>query len=430
MRIAVWHNLPSGGGKRALYYHVKGLIERGHQVEAWCPSTADQNFLPLSELIEEHVLPLEWPAAEARQLFPWTLRGYRAAIKNIEALDRHCQECAEEINRGEFDLLLANPCRFYRVTSIGRYVRIPKILYLQEPQRILYEALPQLPWLALPRPKDPRWRPQHLLRFAANLVDLQALRVQAREELSSASAYDSILVNSLYSRESLLRAYGLESKVCYLGVDTELFRPTGVPRENFVVGLGGVYAGKGVDRAIRAIGTIERGARPNLVWVGDFARLPYQTQVEKLAAAIGVDLAIKVSVSDQELVELLNRARLMVYTPRLEPFGLAPLEANACGTPVVAIAEGGVREAIVDGVNGLLVGSADPNAIGESILRLLEDPALACRMGEAARNHVVENWSWKVAVDRLENSLLRSCEKERGCEAACPGRPIEGGSLP
>ena len=59
MRIAVWHNLPSGGGKRALYYHVRGLVERGHSVEAWCPSTSDRNYLPLSELITEHVLPID-----------------------------------------------------------------------------------------------------------------------------------------------------------------------------------------------------------------------------------------------------------------------------------------------------------------------------------------------------------------------------------
>ena len=61
MRIAVWHNLPSGGGKRALYYHVRGLVERGHSVEAWCPSTSDRNYLPLSELITEHVVPIDIP---------------------------------------------------------------------------------------------------------------------------------------------------------------------------------------------------------------------------------------------------------------------------------------------------------------------------------------------------------------------------------
>ena len=60
VKIAIWHNLPSGGDKRALYYHVKGLVQRGHTVESWCPSTANQSYLPLSELITEHILPFPW----------------------------------------------------------------------------------------------------------------------------------------------------------------------------------------------------------------------------------------------------------------------------------------------------------------------------------------------------------------------------------
>ena len=61
MRIAVWHNLPSGGGKRALDYHVRGLVEKGHSVEAWCPSTNNRTYLPLSNLIREHLVPINIP---------------------------------------------------------------------------------------------------------------------------------------------------------------------------------------------------------------------------------------------------------------------------------------------------------------------------------------------------------------------------------
>lgn len=57
MRIAVWHNLPSGGGKRALHDHLRGLIARGHSIEAWCPSTADRSFLPLAEFLSVRARP-------------------------------------------------------------------------------------------------------------------------------------------------------------------------------------------------------------------------------------------------------------------------------------------------------------------------------------------------------------------------------------
>jgi hypothetical protein len=58
VRIAVWHNLPSGGGKRALVDQVAALQARGHHIESWCPPSADQDFLPLGQLIPEHVVPV------------------------------------------------------------------------------------------------------------------------------------------------------------------------------------------------------------------------------------------------------------------------------------------------------------------------------------------------------------------------------------
>ena len=58
LRVAIWHHLPSGGGKRALHDHVRGLVERRHTLEAWCPPTADRSFLALSGLVPEHELPL------------------------------------------------------------------------------------------------------------------------------------------------------------------------------------------------------------------------------------------------------------------------------------------------------------------------------------------------------------------------------------
>jgi glycosyltransferase involved in cell wall biosynthesis len=96
----------------------------------------------------------------------------------------------------------------------------------------------------------------------------------------------------------------------------------------------------------------------------------------------------------------------LLYAPRLEPFGLAPLEANACGVPVIAIAEGGVRETVVDQVNGLLVEN-NPGAMAEAIARLSSDPSLARKLGVKARHAVKENWDLNAAIDRLEQKLVQ-----------------------
>lgn len=109
MKIAVWHNLPSGGGKRALYHQVRGLSERGHTVESWCPPTADQTYLPLSEFVSEHIVPLDWQPKEATTYLDKVKADYFNVTDKIKAMDKHCQQCAQEINAGGFDLLLPIP---------------------------------------------------------------------------------------------------------------------------------------------------------------------------------------------------------------------------------------------------------------------------------------------------------------------------------
>ena len=410
MKIAVWHNLPSGGGKRSLYYHVKGLIEKGHTVESWCPSTTERTYLPLDDLITEHIVPFQWEPRSTKTVVGRVISNFYNVTDKIAAMDEHCRQCADEINAGDFDLLFVNPCTFFRTTSIGHYVKIPKLLYLQEPYRWLYEAMPRLPWLALADSSKPWWQSRsYISLFVKNLIEVQGLRVQAREELKNAQAFDLILVNSLFSRESVQRAYGLDSKVCYLGIDTNLFEPLHLPRENMVVGLGAIYSGKGLERSVRAIGTIQ-SERPSLVWIGNFADPNYLEEIEKLATSLGVNFIPKVRISDREIVVLLNQASVMIYTPILEPFGFAPLEANSCGTPVVAIAEGGVRESIKNGINGLLVNGDEPVEIGKAISSFLNNKELIDEMGKRARQHVLEQWSLEKAIERLEQYLLGSSE--------------------
>jgi glycosyltransferase involved in cell wall biosynthesis len=419
MKIAVWHNLPSGGGKRALYHHVKGLVERDHTLESWCPSSADQTFLPLNKLIKENIIPLDQPTKSRSNFISSFFSSYGKIIDTINIMDKHCQQCADAINRGGFDVLFANACMFFRTSAIARYVKIPTVIYLGEPYRWLYEALPRLPWLALPPHSKTWWvSPRYLRFFVHNLIEIQGFRVQAREELRNAQAFDLILVNSLFSRESIQRAYGLDSKVCYLGVDSNLFKPLGLYRENMVVGLGSIYNGKGLERAIQAISTIDKDSRPSLVWIGNFSDSNYRQKVEELALSLQVSFALKVGISDQELIILLNQASAMIYTSILEPFGLAPLEANACETPAVAIAEGGVRESIKDGINGFLVLDNDPSAIGKAISKILNDREMSSQMGKRARSYVLENWSLDCAIYRLEECLLNAIEVAKGKKSA------------
>jgi len=403
MRIAVWHNLPSGGGKRALYDHVRGLTARGHTVESWCPPTADKSYLPLAQLVPEHTVPLNW----SPKAFPLT-RAYGATLHHLKAIEDHCRSCGEEIGRRNFDLLFANSSSVVAVAPIARYLKIPAVIYLGEPCRMLYEAMPQLPWVALDRP-DSWGSPVYLKRRFGDALRVRGLRIQAREEVRNARAFASILVNSCFSRESVLRAYGLDARVCYLGINQHLFVNRHERRERLVAGVGTFAPHKNIDFVIRAVAELKE-PRPRLVWIGNDADAAYMDRLKMLAASTGVGFEPKVRVSDSELVSILNRAATMAYAPRLEPFGFAPLEANACGLPVIAVAEGGVRETIIHGVNGLQV-EHDPKAMAEAIQCLLDRPDYARELGANGCRMVAERWTVDSAADRLESRLLEAVHK-------------------
>jgi glycosyltransferase involved in cell wall biosynthesis len=421
LRIAVWYNLPSGGAKRALHDHVRGLVERGHDVEVFCPTTADPSYLPLSRYAKEHILPYERRplrgGGPGRLLNP-----YREVLAELRAMDDHCRLCAGEIEAGGFDLLFANNCSISATSPIGRHVGIPSVLYLQDPNRMLYEARPywdmtRLLWAAtkegasfytprggrngfIERLRRRKWE---FHQFAADLATAQGYRIRAREEALDAQAFDRVLCNSYFSRESLLRCYGVGARVCYLGIDEDAFRPSPA-KEPYVVGLGQVGYQKGVDAAIRALATIPRSSRPRLVWIGNSAR--NLDEFHALADSLGVAFEVRMMVTQEELVDLLGRAAVMIYAPQLEPFGYAPLEANSCGTPVVAAAEGGVRETIRTGVNGVLVEPADHVALGRAVAEYTQDLDRSRDDGARARRHVLEHWNLRLAIDRLEAHLI------------------------
>jgi glycosyltransferase involved in cell wall biosynthesis len=333
----------------------------------------------------------------------------------MAAMERACRRTAEEIHAGGFDVLLAGPCRLFGMPFLVRHLRVPSVVYLQEPNRYLYEAgllgEAPLPWIGTAR--GGVVREKRLGRFLADAVQWQVLRSMAREEWLNARACTALLVNSYYSREAVARSYGVDARVCPLGVDTERFRHLGLERGRFVAGLGSFDRIKGVDLAVRALALLPE-PRPPLVWIANSGDGAYREETARLAEELGVRLEVRMRVPEAELVETLNRAALLLYTSRLEPFGYAPLEANACGAPVVAAAEAGVRETVRDGVNGLLV-EREPAALAAAVRRLLDDPCLARRLGEQGERHVREEWSLERAIDRIE-AELRSA-------AARPGAP-------
>lgn len=406
MRIAIWHNLPSGGGKRALYNHVKALKERGHYLESWTTDLS-MDYLPLNELIIEHKVPISKKIDKALKIKSPILRNRQ----KIKVLKEHCEFCVREIERKEFDILFANSCVYTYMSYISLFSSIPTTIYLGEPYRQLYEAFPVNVW----RAPSYRFKIRNLNKFRRDFEVTYARRIQVREEIEAATSYDSILVNSLYSRESVLRAYGVDSRVCYLGIDNNKFKVSNYKKEPYVVGLGKISDSKSVDKAILAVSAIKKETRPVIKWISNGYNESYLDYLLKLAIENDVTFIPMIDLSDEELTEVLSTAAVMIYTPKLEPFGLAPLEANMCGTWVVAVSEGGVRESIENNINGTLFNSFDTLYFSQEIEKFINDLEFAIQKGKGARKHVLEKWSYISMGDNIENELLSLMKKPHIC---------------
>jgi glycosyltransferase involved in cell wall biosynthesis len=99
---------------------------------------------------------------------------------------------------------------------------------------------------------------------------------------------------------------------------------------------------------------------------------------------------------------LLRSADAVVCVPWYEPFGMVPLEAMACGRPVVAAAVGGLLDTVLDGTTGTLVPPHDPARLAVAVTELLDDDATRRRYGQAGARRAQSRYSWdRVAAETL-----------------------------
>jgi glycosyltransferase involved in cell wall biosynthesis len=106
-------------------------------------------------------------------------------------------------------------------------------------------------------------------------------------------------------------------------------------------------------------------------------------------------------VPHDEMPALLRSADAVVCSPWYEPFGIVPLEAMACGKPVVATAVGGMQDTVVDGVTGRLVPPRDPKALAAALSDLLADDDQRAAYGRAARGRVETHYTWTSIAERV-----------------------------
>ncbi len=233
---------------------------------------------------------------------------------------------------------------------------------------------------------------------------------------------DRLIAQCPAERDELLADYGARPDQIALipsAVDVDRFQPVAQgaarqslgldPAAEIVAYVGRIIPRKDVRNVVHALAHLKTrrlasgtSLLPTLLIVGgeteqpDPAATPEITSLRELAAALGVADHLRFVGRKQpdELHLWYSAADVAVTTPWYEPFGLTPLEAMACAVPVIGSRVGGIAFTIVDGETGYLVPPRDPRALCERLDRLLGDPALRMRLGQAGRARVLRGFTW------------------------------------
>lgn len=204
--------------------------------------------------------------------------------------------------------------------------------------------------------------------------------------------------------------------------------PTGGRRRIAVVGR--LVARKGVDLVIGALQELATEGMDDLelqVIGGSGGPQgldadPEARRLRHIAVELGVaeQVVFRGQLPREAVPSVLRSCSVVVCAPWYEPFGIVPLEAMACGRPVVVAAVGGLQDSVVDGVTGLHVPPRDHRALARAIRRILDDPTLGTRMGRAGRRRVEQHYSWDTVAALTEEAYLHALTDARPSSTAEP----------
>lgn len=217
-------------------------------------------------------------------------------------------------------------------------------------------------------------------------------------------AADHIIAMSTDEVHELVAMGTVRSKIAVVpcGVDLEMFHPDGpiTPRTDRprLLSVGRLVERKGFDTAIVALRQIPD---VELVIAGgppadQLTKDPEAARLAELARRFRVADRVRLlgAVRQEQMPALIRSADIVLCTPRYEQFGIVPLEAMACGRPVLATAVGGLTDSVIDGANGLLVPPGRPSELAKSVRRLLRDRTILEGLGVAGRVRAQVHYPW------------------------------------
>ena len=261
----------------------------------------------------------------------------------------------EEFDFSEYDLVLTtnSACAKGVITRPGTI----NICYCYTPCRYIWDLYPE--YTRGKRSKPAIAPIAHWLRMWDRLT---------------ADRVDHFVAISHEVAARIRRHYGREAEVLYPPVDVERIVPSTKPPEDFYLVVGRLVPYKRIDLAVAVANQLGR----RLLIVGD------GSERRRLEAMAGPTVEFLGRREDDEIADLYARCRAFLF-PGLEDFGIAPVEAQAAGRPVIAFGRGGALETVIDGSTGVLFSEQTPDALASAVLKFEAtsfDPARCRRNAE------------------------------------------------
>ncbi len=236
--------------------------------------------------------------------------------------------------------------------------------------------------------------PQNVLGYVSQ--SLGVFRERRNLTVSVSPSTTEELVNRGHSPETV---YEIRN-----GLDVDQYRPGTESSTPRIVYIGGLERYKGVDRIPEIHEMIQEISDTSIRLDVAGREGPVKDSIAEYCSSAN-DAHYHGFVSLDKKIDLLQSAWVFIAPSRVEGWGIAVLEANACGTPAVGSKVSGLRDSIRHKETGLLVDGSDPNEFARSVHQLLEDTQLREEIGENAREWA-EKHTWEKSTDQLEELFL------------------------
>lgn len=357
MKVAFFHELHFGGARRVVSDYATHF-KKDHEITLYYTDSKKESDLE-KQFNKSYFFSFKPVYYSGNN---WRAKLYKDFLELYNLYRLH-RKIASEIDKEQYDFVFVHLSQFTHAPFLLRFLKTKSVYFCHEPLRIAHD-----PAITLPNTSTIKKSYEKVIRTMRMLIDNQNIQKATL-----------VLANSEYSQKNIKSAYNIDARLCYLGVDPQLFKPLKQKKQYDLLFVGDTIYMEGYDTFLDICKLFDKKLNVHVI------------RQEKGKY-----------VTDKELVSYYNSTKLVVVLGRFDPFSMIPNEAMSCETCPLVVNEGGPVEAVIHNKTGYIV-NRDPQKFKVIIEKLLADDSLRSRIGKNGRESVIFFWNWKKSYERLMN---------------------------